>query len=76
MFAHVIFEPVLGWRADRIPASTSFARIGLFHEVLAGNLFQRQKAVTLRAIFYESGIETRLDAGNFTLVDISFFLFS
>ena len=54
----------------------SFSRIGLFQEVLSGYLFQRQKAVALRVVIYEGGIETRLNAGNFTLVDVCFFLFS
>ncbi len=44
-------------------------------EVFLGDLFQRQEAMPLRAVFDECGFETGLDAGYPAFIDIGFFLF-
>jgi hypothetical protein len=44
-------------------------------EVLLGDLFERQKAMALRAVLDECRFETGLYAGNPAFIDIGFFLF-
>jgi len=44
-------------------------------EVGAGNFLEREKTVSFLAVIDKSGLETRFDAGNDTLVNIAFALF-
>ena len=44
-------------------------------EVVLGDFFQRQEAVTLRTVVDEAGFERGLDAGDSSFVDIGFLLF-
>ncbi len=44
-------------------------------KVFAGDFFQREKTVSLSAVINEGGFKAGFDAGNFTFIDIGFFLF-
>ena len=58
---------------DVDPAAGIFA---VFLEILAGNLFQRQKAVTFGAEIDKGCFEGGFDAGNLAFIDVGFFLFA
>jgi hypothetical protein len=45
-------------------------------EIFLGDFLQRQEAVTFRAVIDEARFETRLDARDAALVDVSFLLFA
>ena len=49
---------------------------GCIAEILLGDFLERQEAVALGAIIDKSSFEAGFDAGNLTLVDVRFFLFS
>ncbi len=44
-------------------------------EVFAGDLFEREEAVTLSTVVNKCGFKARFDTGNFAFVDVRFFLF-
>ena len=45
-------------------------------EILAGNFLQRQEPVAAGAVIHKRGLETGLDARDFSFVDIGFFAFA
>ena len=57
-----------------LDAESAGGILGGIAEVVTGNFFQWQKAVTVSAVINKGSFEAGLDAGNFALVDVGFFL--
>ena len=47
----------------------------VFRKIFAGDLFERQETMAISTIINEGCFQTRFDPGNFTFINIGFFLF-